>query len=308
MIQLGHLYEHLYCGYLEQFFRSHNVHPYLDYKLIGRTYYGGIIYIECILYTEKAIKLLDHIAMIDPDFSEDSVYTHFSQIIAEHHRPFGGLGIGKITAALKEIHSQAWQHIDSYMYTDYKALRTQSGPVYIAEGKEWSPKKIYTNMTFATNNGSGDRKLLPLFRQVALFINATLQSSLPFEFGYFSHDDAFKTKPQQAVFSNTFYVDKDQDIYLDEISTTIIENIRDLLNKDTILRFLNEFQTISYKDKPFVAPDIGSTYEDTLLIVGSIGWKDLASIENITDVLDHTSVDVRFGNKVHRVSDSLSIN
>lgn len=304
MIQLGHLYEHLYCGYLEQFFFSHKVYPYLDYKLTGRTYYGGVIYIECIFYTEKAAVLADQISTITPDFSEDSIYTHFSQIIAEHHKPFSGLGIEKITEELMALQNKPWEPIDSYQYTDFKSLRTKTGPVYIAEGKEWNPKKVHTTLSLSMSGEANNRALLPLFRQLTLFINASLQSAIPFAFGYFSHDDTFTVKPRQATFTNTYYVDKDQDVYLEEVGNTVMELIRNVLAQDTLERFLNEFQTISYKDRPFSAPDIGATYEETLFLVGAKGWREIATHQNIHNILNHMSVSVRHGS--NRVSYDLS--
>ena len=304
-VQLGHLYEHLYCGYLEKFFNDHQAYPYLDYKLTGRTYYNGTIYIECTFYTEKALKLIDSIKNITIDFSEESIYTHFSQIIAERHVPFGGLGIKKITDALKKLDEQPWQDIDSYGYTDFKHHRTQTGPVYITEGDEWTPKKVYTNIYFDMNQGNQDRHLLPVFRQLALFINASLQRSLPFEFGYFSQDDSFAVKPKQAIFTNTFYLDKDDEVDIEEVSNVVSQSVKELLNEETLQRFTAEFKSISYRTNFFTSPDVGLTYEDTLFIVGAEGWSELFSSENLDYILKRLSLSVRYGNKISKITTKL---
>lgn len=302
-IQLGHLYEHIFCAHVDTFLYEHHLFPFLDYSLTGRTYEGGIIAIMIDLYTDKAIQASDTIASLPIDVNEETIFTAATQILAEKEKPIASTGYDMVAKALTALHDQPWQNIDDLEITDTRRIGKKTGPFYIAEGKPLPARKLTVSTLLDTPFAASHNELLPLFRQIAWLMTASFQGTLSDTYGFFSHDDAFKNTSLTVAVLNSFSVANanDVDVNISDVLDTCTEVVDDLQKYGAFDRFTQELHTTSYYDRADTAPNFEKNYEDTHIFIGSKGWQKIATKENCDLLLQQTSIEIRFGkNKVAR--------
>lgn len=300
-IQLGHLYEHIFCAHVDTFFYERHLFAYLDYSLKGKMYYGGVIYIDVELYTNAAIALSNQLPTLAVELNEETVSIATAQILAEKEEPIGGKGYNNVKRALEDLHRQPWQNIDDVVLVDTKSIRKKAGPFYIAEGKPLPASKLTAAIFLDGQFVASHRELLPLFRQLAWLIISSLQGVLADTYGYFSQDDVYKNRDKSIEVRNSFKVAKanDSEINLSDTLATCLEVVRDMQQYNAFERFMEELRKISYFNHPTVAPNLERNYEDTLTFIGAKGWQKVATKENCELLLKNMFIEVRSGrNKV----------
>ena len=102
-IQLGHLYEHIFCAHIHTLMRQHHLFPRLDYSVDGTTYYGGIVHVDVELYTNAAIALTDQIIPLDITLNETTIFTATKQLLAEKEEPFDSAGYDNVKAIARGV-------------------------------------------------------------------------------------------------------------------------------------------------------------------------------------------------------------
>jgi len=304
-IQLAHLYEHIFCRHIDSFFYEHNLFPHLDYSLVGRTFYKGVIYINLELYTDSAISLAVQISSLTIKLNKTIISTAASQLLAEKEEPYSSLGYDKVKQALNNLQKQPWQNVDNIELIDIQGVRRKANPFYITEGKPLPARKLTTTILLGTEFVMSHRQLLPLFRQFAWLINTTLQSVLANKYGYYSLTDIYRNKPTVGL-SNIFKVADahDVDVDLADNLATCMEVIKDLRQHNAFTRYMDELSVTSYYNHPYSAPNLERNYEDTLIFIGPKGWQKIATIGNCELLLKHMSIEVKFG-RSRRASQSL---
>lgn len=302
-IQLGHLYEHIFCSHVDTLLYEHHLFPDLDYTIAGKTYYGGIISVDLELYTDKAIALTPMISALKINLDETIIATAASQILAEREEPLASTGYDDVKRALESLDVQPWQNIDDVELIDIKDIRKKTGPFFIAEGKSRPAQKLTTGVYLDATFAKKHRELMPLFRQFAWLITSSLQGVLADTYGYFSFNEVYRnsTTPQGVL--NTFKVGDADDIEvnLSEILETCFEVVRDLQQYGAFDRYMEELRKTSYYNHPNLALNLERLYEETHVFIGPKGWKKIATEENRDLLLEHTFIEIRSGrNKVSR--------
>lgn len=303
-IQLGHLYEHIFAAQLYIFLYEHHLFSFLDYHLEGKTYYGGIVYIDIELYTDAAIALSDEILALPITINEETITVAATQILAEKEEPLASTGYEAVKRGLEDLHAQPWQNIDDVEIIDTKDIRKKTGPFYISEGKARPARKLTTSVLLNPEFAKSHRELFPLFRQFSWLITASLCGVLADTYGYYSLDDAHKNTRDTIGFINIFKVGNASDIAVDvkETLDTCLEVVHDLQHYDAFKRFMDDLRDVSHYDRSDVAPNIERNYEDTLIFIGPKGWKKTATDENYKLLLKHMSIEVKFGREKKRES------
>ncbi|HET6746918.1 MAG TPA: hypothetical protein VFH06_02305 [Candidatus Saccharimonadales bacterium] len=295
-IQLGHLYEHIFCAHIDTFLYEHHLFSHLDYSLTGKTYYGGIVAIDIELYTDAAIKLSNRLSSLAIELNEEIISIAATQILAEKEEPVGGTGYDNVKQALEELHKQPWQNIDEVECIDTKSIRKKTGPFYIAEGKPLPARKLTASILLDDKLAASHRELLPLFRQFAWLMTSSFQGVLADTYGYFSHEDVYKDRSPVGVI-NTFKVANDNasEVDLSDILATCLEVVRDLQQYGAFTRYMDELCKASYYNHSGLAPNLEKNYEDTFIFIGPKGWRKIATDENYRLLLKHMSIEVKFG-------------
>lgn len=293
-IQIAHLYEHLFCSQLDTFLREHSLYQGLDYCIIGKTYYGGVIYVQIELYTDQAIQLAKELPRVAIRTDLDSILVATNQILAEKQEPIVMTSHDVVIKDLQHLQAQSWQEIDQIKQIDTKSVRRRSGSFYIAEGKPVISSKLSVNLILDKEIVVRRRDLLPLFQQMSQIIMGNIISDFADAHGYYSVDESFKLRADSAVYSNIFRIGK-ANVQLDESRSNILELVRDMRNDGTFERLSRQLRAVSYFDWQTITPNLERMYEDTLIFIGTKGWEEIATPENCELLLEHTSATVKFG-------------
>ena len=296
-IDLAHLYEHLFCARIQEFFYDKHLFERLDYNLDGKMYHGGVIYIDLELYTSAAIELADQIKPLELTIDEETLFIAAAQLLAEKGEPIGSTGYDNVRSALEDLHDQPWQNIDDVELVDTKRVRKRTGPFYMAEGKPLPARKLTTGVFLDVEFAASNRELLPLFRQFACIITVNVQNMLGSTYGYYSFEDSYKNTKDRVGMTNVFKVANANDVKVDLPDTieTFLEVVQSLRQYNAFDRYMSELRAISHYDHPDLAPNPERNYEDTLMFIGSKGWEKIATQKNYELLLKHMSIEVKFG-------------
>jgi len=292
VVQLAHLYEHIFCSQLDTFLRSHNLYQHLDYSIDGKSY-SGIVYIEIDLYTNQAKKHISHIATLDIGLNEDVVLVAVNQILAEKQVSLGGADYSTINKALSKLDKQPWQSLDDLNFIDKLDIQQTSHPFYIAEGEAKPSKEMRINLVLDKEITTSHRELLPLYQQLSHLIRSNLVSDLCDEHGYYSVEDSFKLSSKEAVASNFFRVGR-ASVNLEDICNTIVLLVDSMKREAVFNRFAAQLQEVNYLDWQNIAPNAQKIYVETGIFIGTAGWQRVATKENCELLLNHTMVEVKF--------------
>lgn len=294
-IQLGHLYEHIFCAHIDALFFKNHLFQQLDYSLNGTTYYGGVILVSLELYTEAAVSLAKQIPTLNIVFNEHSISTASSQLLAEKELPFNSSGYDPVKEALLTLHDRPWQNIDELSLLDTQTIRRKTHPYFLSKEKRLRARKLTSNIVLDSVFSNSNPELLPLFRQIAWLVTANLQHVLADTYGYFSLSDKFTNTKQKVCLVNAFNVANTHNVDLKDNLESCLSLINNMKKFNAFNRLATELNNISYFNSPSLAPNIDKIYEDTLMIVGAEGWKKIATVENCERILKHITIELQFG-------------
>lgn len=297
-IQLGHMYEHIYCMRIDELFHSHNLFPHLDFALYGKMYHGGVLVIDVELYTTEAVSLIDDIKTLDVDLNQEIIMRTLSVMLAEMRQPIETTGYDSVVKGLSELQAQEWQTIDDLTMIDAKKIRRPAGPIYIIRGNTLPIFKVTSGVFIDREFASSNRELMPLFGQLARMIVSTWQGTAN-SLGLYSYDDEFTSNKQHEGLVNTFHAPRVRGVEIDvsEILEKSVADVQMLREAGAVERLVDELHRISYADHSDSAPGYERNYKDTLVFMGTKGWRQLATEKNCAALLKHMSIVVSVGRK-----------
>ena len=299
-IQLGHLYEHIFCTQIKKIFYDNGLFKYLDYYLKGTVYdKSGIIEIDLGLYTAEAQALAPQIAQIEISYTPEIISTAFTQLLAEEEQPIATDGLDAITTALAALHDQPWKNIDDFDLFDTKNTRRTSTPIRIADNSSLPSRRLEMRLHLDTEFANSHRELLPLFLQIAKVLAPTAQDALASNNGYYSGEMDLKFSKQhlymkadmQVAHANDDSVDIHEDLELSKKTFTHITA------SGSLRRLISELQNLSYTHAPDLSPNIQDVLNETGIYIGTKGWSAIATNDNVTQLLTHMSIEIIFGRK-----------
>jgi hypothetical protein len=303
-IDLAHLYEHLFCTRIQELFYTKHLFERLDYNLEGRMYQGGLIYIDLELYTPAAIELADKIKSLELVANEETLFIAVAQLLAEKEEPVASTGYENVKNALESLHAQPWRNLDDIELIDTQKVRKKTGSFYITEGESIRSRQLTTSVLLDADFAISNRELLPLFRQLAYIIIVNCQNILAAKYGYYSSEDAYKKTKDTVGVTNIFKIADVEDISVDiaDVLRSFHEVVSDLRQYGVFSRYMDELRTVSYYDRPNLAPSPEKNYEDISILVGAKGWRKIATEENYKLLLKHMSLEVRLGRNKKSIS------
>ena len=295
LIELAHLYEHIVCIELTKLLCKKNLYIYLDYDIVGKTYNGGLVYLEINQYTNKRINMHRILSNLEIVFNDNIVALGISQLIAEKNAPFGSNGTEKIIVELERLHKSPWVMIDDFNIIDSTNIRRKNSPIYVAEGKLPKQTKLHLSVVYdRTTQNSDVNHLTPLFRQLSYLIMSNLEELICNEFGYFGASNSFKNDKQTCKLTHTLQVGVSK-VDLESCKNITQNLIESMVFDQTFKRLSHQLRSLSYKQTPHIAVNFEKNYEDTLVFIGSKGWKLVATSENIDTLLSNISFELSYG-------------
>lgn len=296
-IQLAHLYEHIICMQINKILRDKKMYLYSDYNLIGKTYHGGLIYIEYSQYIKnRHIDIKKIISKLEIDFKTVVIDIAIRQIIAEKESIVWANNYDNVITELNKLHKEPWVDIDNFGIINAKEIRRKSYPLFLAEGKNPKTKKLSISMLLNEKLGKDQQFLIPLFRQISYLVLTNLENLICDTYGGFGIDIVFKDS-KSVKLTDTIRL-ASQGLAINENLVAITKDlISSLVNDGAVKRLVNNLSSMSYINSPDNTVNFEHNYEDTLFFIGSKGWKSIAKQNSINLLLNNSSLEFKLGNK-----------
>ena len=294
-IQLAHLYEHLFCSEVDKLLYENGLFPYLDYSLSGNTHQTGIIYIKLEAYTGLAKDFTKDIENTKLSISDDALSVAASQLIAENEYAYTGSGIEEVKKYLEALDKLPWQDIESITSIDTKGVKRQGKPFYIDTNHPLPAKKMLLTLEVDNSTIQHSRKLLPLIRLMCFLISDTYENILSDKYGLYSLDGEFKNTRKLTEYESIFKIPEGHPIDKEDVLRTISEIIVYISSSGGFKRFSSELTNISHKEASSLSPNALHNLTDTGVLIGSAGWREIASETNIETVVKSLSSSLRIG-------------
>lgn len=289
-IQLGHLYEHLICLELMKIFQSNNLYLHADYDLVAKMYHGGMIYFEVTCYTENHPNIQEMLSKIKIDY-EKFLESAISTIYAEDAC---GLELDtkeEIITLVDELHLQPWTSLDELGVVDANMFEDENNG--IGFDKDGHVKLDTLIISCNYNHIDEDTTIIPLARQLLRIASANINDAIAEKYGLFSVEDDFKkvkTGHKLINISRVGYLQPDLEDCLD----IAVKTFEAMKKAGAFNRYMEQLKHISYSKRPQDAPNFEKSYENTLVFLGSKGWKNIATKENMDKILCNFSIDIQY--------------
>ena len=281
--QLAHLYEHLFITTVTDYLYHHRQYKLLDYALNGATYDSGVIIISAECYNKASMELLK-------GFVTMPISRALSQIAAEESEAIFIGDIAIIIDNLRMLNDQSWQELDSVELLPRDTLEDKKllDLMYVTDQPATKPRKVKLQLQFSDPS----IELRILWRELAHFLNLSIGQRVCQKFGaYFAHEDARDSASSTTVISTFLINPRIMPItQIEEITASVKHTLETITKLEVIQRFANYLSLASYSSNPHAAPDEDRLLREFGAILGSAGWKKIASVENLAKVLRATQI------------------
>lgn len=297
-VQLAHLYEHLFVRQIDDYFYTHHLFEPVDYLSRGATYeQAGIVTVDIDFYSDAAWSRRDAVTDLHVDLGENTknVSQALYQIEAEEPEQLYITDKQQVLDELTKLDSQPWQTLEDYTLFDTKGTRRRFEPIYLTNQPQIKKRTIQTTLTLDDQFLYVHRELAPLFNVVGRYILHATDDRVTAHFGFYSGELSGTAKPL-TVSNDMFSIPhKHRPVDVDEVLRLSCDTAHYMLSETVITRIAHELQGITYETSFDSAPDIRRLLLETGVLIGTQGWRQIATPENIRRVLSHTSITVRYG-------------
>lgn len=297
--ETGHLYEHLYVTALNRYFLTRSLYTYLDYHVEAFTSGKGIIYFTITLYSDQAIACVDNVSRLKIDMT--LIDTHVRQLALENGSTMDVADASKVHAELQRLDDEPWINIHDLEHINMQDKELPSDVLHVSD-TTYRRSKMYVNVTFEGGNLLADKpELLVLFRQLSLLLLHNYTAALCNQTEAYSVQDDFYDYGDSASTINTYYVSAPSwDL---PASVDIMQRVTQQIMHPSVLdKFALQMQANFSGQGSFSDPDDMQIYQETGLLIGTKGWQNLATSQNIASILARSSVEVKVGRKRTKIS------
>ncbi len=301
-VQLAHAYEHLFVSTITEYLYQHNRYKLLDYSLNGETYESGVIVINGECYNNESEKLLNNIATMEADLgSEKSGYLPVAQAISQigAEEP-NMLYIGnpeRVIKELKKLNTKSWKNIDSVsLLPDTKAANEDIVDLIYPTNQLSninSPLELNIEIKYQP------LQICALWCELARFIGLSVGQRICHNFSTYFSNEHIDNDGVTMTYTATFSVNRysQSEIDLEEVALLSRKTINDVITPDVLMRFSTYLSSASYSHNPHFAPDISYTAHNLGVLIGSQGWKNIATSDNMKKILQAVSYSLLYGNR-----------
>lgn len=291
---VAHLYEHIFCYALNKFFRNHNLFSYVDYHYDAKTYSEGFIHLNILLFTQESEVLADELGKLELSLDNESISIAIFEIMAEKKIVLYP-NFDKLEKLLLQIDAQPWQPIADLAIHSPSSNERTSAVLEKGDTKTSDFKTMRIVASLKKNDEERYTQALFIILSNALLNNITDTLADRFAcFGYaqtVANDDSnIKLTREYRVYAkiartHTEYISACEDV------------IASMLEYGVKHKLAQYLQNSSYS-VAFNAPDELAIYEDTGLLIGGEGWRQLVSDgKYMKYALDNLEIAMSLGGK-----------
>lgn len=294
-IQIGHLYEHLYCHQLTQILREKGLFAFVDYSVDGKTYYDGYIRVEITLFTKQALEFEQFIQKFTPQLDDDSINGALLQVMAEKISEVYTLNLTQVKTTLLEIANTPWIPLETISLLHQKQQpKTKKGLEFVEQN---SNKFLYLTQAIELNIKNLElptHLARPLFVVIANALRQNLQEIIASTSFCYSVDEHFAASNQGLKDVNRYRVDRRQATKLTSELLYTQEFLKTLQPNGFIERLAHYLQTAS-SNTQFGLPDDDEISRKVSTLVGQAGWRAIGTVANIHEVMSSMTITFRLG-------------
>lgn len=302
-IQAGHLYEHIFCMQLAEYFRSKGLYSYIDYHIDAKTFYSGYVKLEVILYSKAALKHQKAITSFSIVIDDDVIDGAILQIMAEKRVDFVITDYQLLVADLRKYDTKPWKYLDKI---NYVAPTTEKSKDYIQMTPRDSRHFLILKQTISLDEKAlkdySKDVLYPLFLVISQVLINNFQQVIADTSYCYSYDDYVTVSGKVIKNTNLYRIDKRQEVAL-TIEKKFTEELLGELFAHGLVGKLETFFKSAIYATPALAPDDDFITENTGVLVGAKGWQAIGSRSNILHVLRYMTIDFKLG----KTSDTVSV-
>ena len=290
---LGHFYEHLICMEIKKSLYDQGFFKRVDYSLTGTTYdIGGLIEIDIHIYGKDIPRtVVNSLRTITCDIDELKFTTALQQIYAEEGNLLHVGDYEDIVQAITDLDAEPWQDIRNISTIDATTSQINDENMYYVDADPLKPQKIITTITLDKVFTSKNRKLLPLFYQLAKVSLFTTQDVLCNNHGYYVEEFTHKNNKSKAIIYKN-YSDA-RIISAESLSNQQIKAIQYIQSSQGFERMLTWLQSVSYETSYWEAPNPEEIYNETGIYTGEAGWSKIAIQDNVDLLLQNITITVQ---------------
>lgn len=282
---LAHVYEHMVCNQIKDFMYLQGLFKVVDFALDGTALPNGLIVIDIELYSEEAEQLSGRIPR-EVVINEKTVGLALMQVSSEETAPvYIDADFDLLTEELTRLDKKGWQTIDEYAIFDQESSQSSDEFIYLTQDTQPQSRTLDVSMTLTKNFTREHRDLLPLFDQIASMILMTVQDQLSLRYGVYTK--ATVTQPGSLESVLSIHHKNKLAISSRDVPDLYQEVTTELRNQKAFDRVLRWLSTLSYETNWYEAPSTDRVLEDTGVLIGAKGWRQIATMENIEQLLSH---------------------
>lgn len=300
--QLARIYEHLFVSTITEYLYSHSQYKLLDYSLNGETYESGIVMIYGACYSTETEYLLENIANMKVSLSDKNpghipVSQAMSQLYAEESQKLFVKDPDMIIRELELLDNEPWQNLDSVDILPNKTTNDKSLTDLIYETDQPADKKPILKLQLQIDNQPVELRVL--WRELARFISLSIGQKICRDFGVYYSKESVKNNDTSVMFTSIFSVNPhDREISMKEIAAITKQTLAKVTSSNVLNRFSDYLTSLSYTENPYITPDSCQIAREFGIIIGTAGWKKLATTENIAKALGATHITFRYKNSI----------
>ena len=216
-----------------------------------------------------------------------------SQIIAEEPEAIFIGDVDTIIGELRLLDDQPWQELDSVelLPKDAHGDKKLLDLMYTTDQPAVKPRKIKLQLHLSDPS----IELRMLWRELVRFLNLSIGQKVCQEFGTYFTDESVKDSANSTTVVSIFLVNSHilPATKIEEIAASVKHTLETITMPEVLQRFANYLSLASYSANPHAAPDEDRILREFGAILGSAGWKKIASVENLTKVLQATRITVK---------------
>jgi len=275
-VQVGHLYEHIFCMELVRYFRSHGLYSYVDYNIEAKTYYSGYVYMKVEFYTKEAKKHIEIVNNLELNLSSDNINGGLLQIMAEKLVDIDYIDDDKVLELLESYANKSWQTIESLPkgLASPKAMTDES--LVLSNRHKWRFGALRQTITLDKSHlDDKNAQNLPLFIMLSDILRSNLQEDIADSSYCFTLKDKLTENRRVIKDVNLYRIDKRQANKLSTESEVTRALVSSML-KDGMFDRL-------------IASIVSSDKKPTIIS------KDLANKKDIINMLNNISINFKLG-------------
>lgn len=300
-VQLAHAYEHLFVSTVTEYLYQHNRYKLLDYSLNGETYESGVIVINGECYNNESEKLLNNIATMKADLGSGKsgylpVAQAISQIGAEEPNMLYISSPEEVIKELKKLNTKSWKNIDSVsLLPDTKAINEDVVDLIYPTNQL---SNVNSPLELNIEIKDQPMEICALWYELARFIGLSVGQKICHNFSTYFSGEHVNNDGATMTYTATFSVNRHSqpEISLEEVTLLSRKTINEIITPNVLMRFSTYLSSASYSHNPHFAPDISYTAHNLGVLIGSQGWKNIATSDNMKKILQAVSYSLLYGN------------